>query len=325
MESPELPELNVKPDVSVVICAYTEERWDDLVEVVESVQRQTEPAREIILVIDHNPRLLARVRAEIEGVISIENTQVRGLGGGRNSGVAQAVGAAVAFVDDDAVAQPDWLALLVAGYADAGVLGVGGAPMPNWLAGRPAWFPDEFNWVVGCTYRGMPATRAPVRNLFGCNMSFRREAFDVLGGFRLGYGCDETEFCIRARQHWPDRTVLYEPRAVVFHKVPGTRGRLRYFLTRCYFEGRSKAVVAWLVGTQDGLASERAHVLRALPLGVLRGLVDVVSTRKLDGLGRALAIVAGLAATGAGYLGGRFSVQAAARERGYVPIEEPAV
>jgi glucosyl-dolichyl phosphate glucuronosyltransferase len=315
----------LKPDVSVVICAYTEDRWNDLGEVIQSVQRQSCPPREIILVIDHNPRLLARVQAEISGVITIENTQMRGLGGGRNSGLARATADVVAFLDDDAVAESDWLERLTDGYADPKVLGVGGAPRPDWLAGWPAWFPGEFDWVVGCTYTGMPETRAPVRNLFGCNMSYRRDTFGIVGDFRLGYGCDETEFCIRARQHWPDRTLLYEPRAVVHHKVPGARGRWRYFMYRCYFEGRSKAVVAWLVGAQDGLASERMHVLKTLPLGVGRGLLDLVLRRDPGGLGRAVAITAGLLATMAGYATGRASVRTAARERGYVPIEDPAV
>ena len=92
-------------------------------------------------------------------------------------------------------------------------MGVGGAIAPVWCGERPKWFPEEFHWIVGCSYRGMPRTPAAVRNLFGCNMSFRREAFDALGGFRLGYGCDETEFCIRLQQRWPHKVVLYNPRS----------------------------------------------------------------------------------------------------------------
>jgi glucosyl-dolichyl phosphate glucuronosyltransferase len=314
----------LKPDISVVICAYTEERWDDLLQVVQSVQQQTHAPREIILVIDHNPQLLARVHAGIQGVVAVPNSQVRGLGGGRNTGLAIARAEVVAFLDDDAVAEADWLERLADGYDNPAVLGVGGAPQPDWQAGRPAWFPPEFNWVVGCTYKGMPETRAPVRNLFGCNMSFRRTAFDVLGGFRLGYGCDETEFCIRARQFWPDRIVVYEPAAVVHHKVPASRGTWRYLLKRCYFEGRSKAVVTWLVGARDGLASERAHALRILPLGVGQSLVDAAVHRDPAALARAAAIVLGLGATVAGYITGRLWVQTAARERGYAPPMEKA-
>lgn len=315
---------DLTPDISVVICAYTEERWNDLVQVVESIRHQTYAAREIVLVIDHNPALFSRALAQIQGVTLIENVQSRGLRGARNSGLQKTTAEVVAFLDDDAVAEPDWLERLAAGYDSPSVLGVGGEPRPDWLVGRPAWFPAEFNWVVGCAYEGMPTSRSVVRNLFGCNMSFRREAFDRLGGFRLGYSCDETEFCIRAHQLMPDRVVVYEPAAIVHHKVPAARSTWRYLLKRCYFEGGSKAVLAWLVGGQQALASERAHVLKTLPLGILRSIMDGILRRDPAALARAAAIVVGLAATSAGYITGRLDIETTARARGYTPIPASA-
>jgi glycosyltransferase involved in cell wall biosynthesis len=297
-------------DVSVVICAYTEARWDDLVAAVDSVQRQSAPPREIIVVIDHNPTLLEHVRTHIPGVIAVENREPRGLSGARNSGVAMAQGQVIAFLDDDAVAASDWLEQLGEGYEDPQVLGVGGAIKPLWLSGRPRWFPEEFNWVVGCTYRGMPRTRAPVRNLIGCNMSFRRTVFGAIGGFRSGIGrvgthpvgCEETEFSIRVRQRCPQSVLLYEPRTRVHHLVPTSRACWDYFRARCYAEGLSKALVSRSVGAKDGLASERTYTFRTLPSGVIRGLVDMVLHGDFTGLARAGAIVAGLAITTTGYL-----------------------
>jgi hypothetical protein len=186
-----------------------------------------------------------------------------------------------------------------------------------WLGSHPAWFPEEFYWVVGCTYLGMPNASAPVRNLLGCNMSFRREVFATLGGFRLGYGCDETELCIRLHQQWPQKVLLYNPQAKVAHKVPADRAKWAYFRSRCYFEGRSKAVVSWLVGSQAGLASERIYTLRTLPKGVLRGLADTVLHSDKAGFVRSFYIVAGLVVTTTGYVTGKMSVLDAARERGW--------
>jgi glycosyltransferase involved in cell wall biosynthesis len=302
-------------DISVIICAYTEARWDDLVTAVESVQGQSVPPGEIIIVIDHNPGLLERVRAHIPGVVVVENRESRGLSGARNSGIAVAQGEVIAFLDEDAVAAPDWLEQLSAGYKDPLVLGVGGAIEPMWLDGRPNWFPEEFNWVVGCTYRGMPWTTAPVRNLIGCNMSFRRRVFEAISGFRSGIGrvgirpvgCEETEFCIRAGQRWPQGVLLYEPRARVHHRVPTSRARWSYFRSRCYAEGLSKALVSRFVGARDGLASERTYTWRTLPHGVIRGLIDTLLRRDPAGLARAAAIIAGLAVTTAGYLAGTVS------------------
>ncbi len=85
-------------DVSVVICAYTEERWHELVAAVTSIQQQSAPPREIIVVVDHNPRLLERVQRHSPGIIAIENSELQGLSGARNSGIARARGALIAFL-----------------------------------------------------------------------------------------------------------------------------------------------------------------------------------------------------------------------------------
>lgn len=304
----------VVADISVVICAYTEARWQELIAAVDSMQQQTLPPREIVVVIDHNPVLLARSREQFgsDRVVVVENRQAQGLSGARNSGIAAARGEIIAFMDEDAVAAPDWLERLSAAYADPAVLGVGGLIEPLWLAGRPAWLPEEFQWVVGCSYRGLPETTAPVRNLIGCNMSFRREVFEAVGGFRDGIGrigarplgCEETELCIRVQQRWTEGLLLYEPGARVLHRVPASRGRVAYFTSRCYAEGLSKALVARFVGSRDGLASERSYTLRTLPRGVWRGVGDALR-RDRGGLARAAMIVAGLAWTTAGYVMGR--------------------
>src|SRR5438128_3971244 len=105
-------------DISVIICAYTKERWDDLVAAVESVQKQTLPPGEIIVVIDHNPDLLERVRKHMSGVLAIENREAKGLSGARNSGATVAQRAVIAFLDDDAIAEPDWIERLVDCYTD---------------------------------------------------------------------------------------------------------------------------------------------------------------------------------------------------------------
>lgn len=306
------------PGISVVICAHTEDRWEQLVAAVDSVRRQSRPALEIVVVVDHNPALLERARHALAGVAVVENHEQRGLGGARNSGIAASRGQVIAFLDDDAIASPGWLEQLALGYRDPDVVGVGGAIEPIWQAGRPGWFPAEFDWVIGCTYRGVPPRAAAVRNLIGCNMSFRREVFERLGTFRLGYGCDETELCIRVRQRWPGKRLLYQPAASVRHHVSAARSTWRYFRTRCYFEGGSKAVVAWLAGAQDGLDSERSYTLRVLPAGVLRGLADTLLGRDRAGIARSGAIVAGLAITTAGYVAGSVFRAAAARRRGWV-------
>jgi GT2 family glycosyltransferase len=298
--------------ISVVICAHTQKRWYDTCAAVESVRAQSLPSQEIIVVVDHNPALQAALAAAMPDVTVVANQEARGLSGGKNTGVAVSQGDIVAFLDDDAVADQDWLKYFADSYADPAVIGVGGRTLPNWQARRPSWFPAEFAWVVGAAYRGMPETRAPVRNLLGGNASFRREAFQIAGGFQNGIGrsaakrpmgCEETEFCIRLGQQSPGSVFLFDDRAVIWHFVPRERGQFRYFRSRCYAEGLSKAQVTASVGAGDGLATERRYMTRVLPAGVARGVAEAVQGDQ-GGLGRAGAIVAGITATTAGYAAG---------------------
>ncbi len=170
--------------VSVVICVFTMRRWDDMLAAIGSVRAQSMPAYELIVVVDHNEELLAeppRTWAKSGAADSTPrrstvtaNEQARGLSGGKNTGVRHATGDIVAFLDDDAVADSKWLKYLADNFSAPEITGVGGLTLPNWDTARPAWFPREFDWVVGCNYLGMPAARQPVRNLLGGNASFRR-------------------------------------------------------------------------------------------------------------------------------------------------------
>jgi GT2 family glycosyltransferase len=306
---------DVTGDISVVICAYSDERWHNLVAAVESIQRQSISPRETILVIDHNSPLFERARAHISGITIIENCESRGLSGARNSGIALAQGAFIAFLDDDAIADRDWLMRLSKCFADHWVLGVGGAVEPDWSDQRPAWFPEEFYWVVGCSYRGLPEKLSAMRNLYGGCTCFRREVFEVVGGFRSDIGRvgtrpmggEETELCIRAKQHWPHRVFLYNPQARIHHTIPAHRASWRYFRSRCYAEGLSKAIVASYVGAKDSLSSERTYALKTLPRGIVNGIKDALFCCDLTGLLRAGVILTGFATTMAGYFAGNLS------------------
>ncbi|MBJ7339227.1 glycosyltransferase [Mycolicibacterium sp.] len=301
------------PKCAVVICAYTEERWDDTLKAVASVQSQRPAPHELVLVVDHNPQLQARLAEQLPDVRVVANHNERGLSGARNTGVEVTDAEVVIFLDDDAFAQPGWLAGLAHHYVNPWVLGVGGRIDPGWASERPRWWPAEFDWVIGCNYTGQHA--GIVRNLIGANASFRRELFDD-GGFVTGIGrsanvnrpvgCEETEFCIRAGKARPNGVFLFDDRAAVTHRVPAARQSFAYFRTRCYSEGLSKAQVTSVAGVETGLASEWSYSTVTLPLGVLKGLF-AAARGDLAGLQRAAAIVIGLGYTTVGYVIGTIS------------------
>jgi GT2 family glycosyltransferase len=315
------------PSISVVVCSYADDRFDDLLACLESVRGQTLDPYDLVVVVDHNPPLLERLRRAAPDVVAIENSGPKGLSSARNTGVAVARGDVVAFLDDDAFAEPSWLERMAPHFEDERVAGVGGAILPHWSAGRPRWFPEEFDWVVGCTYRGLPVQVAPVRNLIGANMSFRREALAAAGGFALKLGRtgesplgnnEDTELSIRVRRSIRGSALLYDPDARVRHRVPQARSTWGYYRRRCVAEGLAKAALSRMCGTEEGLSSEWAYVVRALPLGVLRGLRDTL-TGDVSGSMRSLAICIGLLATTFGYATGR-----AQRADGRDPTHEDA-
>ena len=296
------------PDVSVVICAYTEARGTALLEALASLRAQSRAPLEVIVVVDHNPQLRDWLSRRASGARVIESREQSGLAGARNTGLRAASGEVVAFLDDDAAAAPDWIERLAQAYRDPRVAGVGGTVVPVWERECPPWLPEEFHWVVGCSYRGLPVQRSPVRNFIGCNMSFRREILEQVGGFtsRLGrvgarpLGCEETELCIRIGSQAPDRVLLHDPAVRVHHLVPAERVTWRYFLARCHSEGMSKAEVVRLAGRGQGLASERGYAGRTLPAGIWAAVRAARPSR-------ALAIVVGLVATAAGFAVGAAS------------------
>lgn len=289
----------------VVVCAYTDERWDDLVLCINSLLTQQDPVGEILMVIDHNDALLARCRAQWPQLTVIPNAGPKGLSGARNTGWRRCRGPLIAFVDDDASADPAWSREMARAYGDD-VLGVGGRIDPVWPdGGQPSWWPSAFNWVVGCSYTGMPRRRSRVRNAIGANMSVRKHVLERVEGFetslgRVGkvpLGAEETAMYLKAGTLYEDMSVLYEPAARVSHRVTPERVTVGYFVKRCFGEGRSKARMTRLnlAPQSEALGTERTYVVRTLPLAVLRGLLSADPRR-------GLAVLLGLFCTAAGYL-----------------------
>ncbi len=293
---------------TVVVCAYTKDRWVTLQRAIDTTLGQIGRNDELLVVVDHNEALLTRCREYVGDFIVLPNRHHRGLSGARNTALDEAHGSIIVFLDDDAIPLDGWLEALRAPYSDKRVYGVGGLAKPNWLGGKPRWFPEEFLWVVGCSHLGLPSDPHPVRNLVGANMSFRKAAFDHVGGFaehmgRVGerlLACEETEFSIRLMQANPGAIILYEPSSQVEHQVAQQRASLDYFVKRCWAEGLSKAEVSRRVGRSRGLSTERHYASRVLPRGIWKGLRDSVAG-DLWGAVRSAAIVLGLAATAAGY------------------------
>jgi glycosyltransferase involved in cell wall biosynthesis len=226
---------------SVIICAYTEARWQQLLCAAESVRTQDVPVDEVLVVIDHNDELRDRAKLAMPWARVIPSSGSPGLSGARNTGIAASTGEVVLFLDDDAVAAPHWASHLLAPYHDPRVLGVGGAAHPVWEGSVPSWWPDEFGWVVGCSYRGQPVSTAPVRNLMGCNMSSSRRLWYSTGC--PGRGHRGAIFWHVARPKVPRRRAS----PVLLVRLPPCRRKSTTHGACCRRESLATFDMAWLV------------------------------------------------------------------------------
>ena len=307
--------------VTAVVCAFADERFEQTCDCVASLLAQVPSVPSVVVVVDHNSSLERKLRRALDSTVRIlSNQRSRGLSGARNTGVAEATGDMVAFLDDDAIAPTDWIAKLQEGLADPDVLVVGGHAVPVWAGHPPRHFPEEFLWVVGCSYRGLPRN-GPVRNALGCNMLFRSRVFAEVGGFdtsigRFGsrpLGCEETELCIRARRRFPKAEVVMVDGATVEHSVPPSRERFSYFWRRCFYEGVSKALLRRLTD-ERALDTERRYASQTLRAAIGRDLRAAVALRHpKTSLLRIAWVVLGLAAATLGFAVGSIYFTPSAR------------
>ena len=299
--------------VSVVLCEHATDRYEHCREAAESVLAQTHDEVELVLVADGNEDVCAafdRDYGDREDVVVHCNEDNVGLLESRNNGARAATGDVVAFIDDDAVADEDWVAELVAVYEDRDVPAVGGRMTPIWVAGKPSFLPDEFYWLIGVTHRGFADGPGEVRNTNGSNISFRRQVFLDLGGFETDIGGrqgdknlqgGETELGARLQREY-GHGVYYAPDARVGHKVFAYRTDPRWLLDRAFWQGYSKrAMGALLPGSTD---EETAFLGDLLGRHAPRRLRELLRAPSLPALLQFVMLFVFTGVVGLGYLYG---------------------
>lgn len=302
--------LRSAASVSIVISCYTEERWTTLAQGIRSALTQTHPCA-VTVVVDHNNGLLERLAEEFGARITVlANEFDRGASGTRNTAALRAQTEFIAFLDDDAYAEDTWVEHLLAVIDRPEVVGAGPSITPRWKT-RPAWFPDEFGWVVGVTTQFTTTEPTAVRNVWSNGMLVRRDLFQRMGGFPMEFGKvgdvsepEDTELCLRLAGAHPDGVWMYVPASTLHHHVPAERTRLGYFLQRCWREGTGKAGLLRTGVTRSvGLSEEVRYTRSLLMSGLARNLRTTADGQPGHGA-RAAAMVAGLAATAAGFVVG---------------------
>lgn len=245
--------------VSVITCSHRIDRYPDLVDAIESLVAQTYKDLELIVVVDGDEALYDQIMKDgvpADKVVSNE-TNV-GLSESRNRGVNVASGEVIVFFDDDAVADRDWVKELVRMYDEYDAIAAGGKIVPLWIGGMMNFLPEEYYWLIGATHRGFAEGITEVRNTFGSNISFRAEVLDALGGFRGEMGVrgsgalqgEETEMCVRMKKKF-GKGVMYNPDAIVHHKIVSSRTKVMFLMRRAFWQGYSKRMIAEMGYSMD--------------------------------------------------------------------------
>jgi len=259
--------------VSAVVCTHSLVNLPKLLEAVGSLLRQTYRNLEIIIVVDGNRELYEKTVAyyrEYSMIQSVLLDKSSGISGARNAGISVARGDVIAFMDDDALALGTWIETLVSTYEGYNALAVGGKVLPLWIDGKTECLPEELYWLVGITHEGFAAEKiTEVRNTFGPNMSYKREVFEQIGLFNeaLGFAkggssylqAEEPEFALRMREKF-GRGVIYNPGAIVYHRISRSKTGVIILLRRSFYQGYSKAMLRRLNISSDSIATEKTYL-----------------------------------------------------------------
>ena len=281
---------------------YTKKRLPSITAALASLQRQQFLPHAVIVAVDNNETLARQLQDMFGWITVVVNNRHRGASATRNRGVEAVTTKYTAFLDDDEVADPDWLQELTGPLAEIDVVGTGGKYKVNWPSGKPSWFPPEFEWVVGGSYQGLPTLTAPVRNVWSGNMAVHTDIFRSVGGFRADFGKrgsapqpEDTDLCIRMAAsggRW-----MYVPTAAINHSIPRSRISMGFFVRRCFAEGLGKGVMANNLGSTSVVHTERDYAWTVLRVAVVRLYsLNVAETSQ------GLMIMLGLASAAWGYL-----------------------
>lgn len=247
------------PRITVAVCTY--DRYALLKHALASLTRQTlSPADFRIVVVDNSPGRGAGedFAARHRGIANLDYrfADRPGLSNARNAALAACSDELIAFIDDDAIARPEWLAALVAAFDALGPSAavVGGAVELLWSKPRPPWLDDAFLSLLSALNWG-PARReiVPPREwLVGTNIAFRRPALAAAGGFstllgRYGHGAallsnEEVETLDRIRS--AGGGLYFEPAAIVDHHVHPERLTREWLRRRIVWQRISEAIGA---------------------------------------------------------------------------------
>lgn len=220
------------PSVSVVVCSHNGS--GTIRDTLDALAGIDYPELETIVIDDGSTDATAAIVEEYD--VRLIRTENRGLSNARNAGLEAATGEIVAYIDDDAYPDPDWLTYLAAAFMGS----------PHAAVGGPNITPPEDGPIAACVANapGGPihvlVSDLEAEHIPGCNMAFRREALEAAGGFdpRFRTAGDDVDVCWRLQD--TGETLGFVPAAVVWHH---RRPSIRAYWKQQVGYGRAEALL----------------------------------------------------------------------------------
>jgi glucosyl-dolichyl phosphate glucuronosyltransferase len=260
--------------VTIAVSTFRESYFGWVLELLHSLLQQTFDDFEILLVVNTDQKYFDKLEAIINNKMDkqhririIFNPIDYGIAHARNVALKNVTTEYIAFTDDDAIPDNQWISESIKLLKETKSAGAVTGPVyakwdPN-CKKYASWFPKELYWIIGCT----PWVRSDVgeiRNGFASNLTMRTNFALACGGFNERYGYnklnpmagEEPELSIRLRKN--GKLTLWNPQAVVFHRIFKDRLRVRNIIVRSFVEGKTKAYLRKAFGSK-ALTYEMSH------------------------------------------------------------------
>ena len=285
-----LPVLPASPSISVIV--NTLNRMGSLENTLLGLRQLRYPNFEIIVVhgpcTDETLAMLERHR----GAIRIASCPIANLSVSRNIGLSLATTDLVAFIDDDAVPEPDWLDRLVAGFSNPEVAAVGGfiRDQSGVTYQHQVIIANRLGDARSCAPPAPPTGVGEFLSPTGTNVCLRRDCLAEIGGFdeAITYFLEETDVNLRLIERgW---SITFVPDAEVHHYFLENEVRNGVRVPRSFYPlARSKAYFCRKHGPSQyseaeigaRLARYRAQLRRHLVRFRLTGHMNGADVRRL--------------------------------------------
>lgn len=237
-------------EISIIICTYN--RSGHLKNVLKSLSEQnvTKGFEWEIIVVDNNSTddtfdVVKAFQENSNVPVKYIKEEKQGLSYARNRGITSSKGKYIAFTDDDALVDYNWVAVLYETFQRYECEGVGGRIHLKPVKELPRWLKKELWGFLACLDYGDKPFQIINHNIYGTNMAFSREIFDKVGYFdvelgRKSYmpvGGEEIDIVNRILQS--GGAVYYQPMAEVYHIIEKYKLRKQYFRQLHYYDGFS--------------------------------------------------------------------------------------